>query len=184
MVSKPEYIMALNLKKISVLLFFLVGTTINSQNAPVSIDLEEKVFEELDLITTGKPSVLDPLALNAKIVWSVKKDQLAIILKANLLENWHIYAHTEKESPFIMTELRSTLPEGLSPIGELIKSDPFNFSEGVYVYEEELFYISFFEVNQELLKDTDVIKYGLFYQACDDFQCFPPVAKMLDLELK
>lgn len=132
--------MKIYLLKILVVVFCFSSCTSFAQTEKINSDLEMMVeMEQMDL-ATSKPTALDPLRLNAKVVWSEDKAQLAIVMKANLLQNWQIYAFASDKSAYITTELKLELPEGLSPIGEWQKPKAKYYSDEVTIYKGGNFY--------------------------------------------
>ena len=167
---------------ITVLLCF--SMPVIAQDVAIDQGLEETVFEKYDALEMGSPTRQDPLAMNAAVVWSTKKDQLAVVMKVNLLEKWHIYAYAEENTPFIMSKIICELPKGIMPIGEWVKSESEASTDGLHIYEGELFFIRFYQVKDDSLigKGTE-FKCGLYYQTCDPNQCLPPSTKIKVLRL-
>ncbi|PKQ63904.1 hypothetical protein BZG02_07795 [Labilibaculum filiforme] len=171
-----------NALRLFVLIIYLYGgNNAIAQIDKIDSDLEMMVeMEQMDLVTS-KPTAMDPLSYNAKVVWSENKDQLAIVLKADLLNNWQIYAYASDASAYITTEIRFEAPKGLEPIGDWQKPIAKPYSEGVEIFKGEIFFVRYYKV-VDGVKFVKPIKCGLYYQACDPNQCFPPKTKTVDLQ--
>ena len=161
-----------------------IGWTMTSKISAQSIDasLELMVAVAKQELNTPSTTRFDPLALNARLVWSEKKDQVAIVMKVSMLTDWHVYATVSRKSPFIPTEIKLTLPEeGLTPLGEWEKPYAERYNEQASIYRgDELYFIRYYQANKNL-KLEGKAKCGLYYQACDPNKCFPPKTKMVDL---
>ena len=163
----------------------LIGCSFIGVKAQVideSLQLKASVaFNEIEI---PEPNRFDPLGLNAKIVWSENKEQCAIILKVELLTDWHIYASVTSASPFIPTEIELELPEkGVISISEweLPESEYYNEDCMVFV-GEELHFIKYFKVEKGTVLNGN-IKCGLYYQACDPYKCIQPQTKMVSIKI-
>lgn len=167
--------------KILIVVFCFCSYNSFAQTEKINSNLELMVeMEQMDMITST-PTALDPLRLNAKVVWSEDKAQLAVVIKANLLQNWQIYAFASDKSAYITTELKFESPNGLSPLGEWQKPKAKYYSDDVTIYKGEVIFTRYYKVSKVFNSDKP-IKCGLYYQACDPNQCFPPKTKMLDLK--
>jgi hypothetical protein len=93
-------------------------------------DLRKKVKEAASGLTVPAPDPLSPVSVNATSVWSNDKKQLAVIMKAEVLDNWHIYAYVPSGQPYIETELKLTTPEGLTPLEKWETPIPYPYEEG------------------------------------------------------
>lgn len=156
-----------------------ISSCVSAQEVKVDEKLEEKAFEAYESIHINKPSGTDPLSLGANFVWGKDKETLAIVMKVDLADEWHIYAKQRGTSAFVMTEIKTELPKGMEQIGEWTKPDAHHYSKELDVYEGELLFIGYFKVNSG---QANKGKVGLYYQTCDPNQCFPPKTKMIDLE--
>jgi len=169
------------LLKVSIVISaLLMANKIPAQSIDGSLELKVAVAKQK--LNTSSPTRLDPLALNAKLVWSDNNDQLAIVMKVSLLTDWHVYSSVSRKSPFIATEIKLALPEeGLMPLGEWEKPYAESYNEQASVYRgDELFFVRYYGVARNLRLDGK-LKCGLYYQACDPYKCFPPKTKMVDL---
>ncbi|AUP80514.1 protein-disulfide reductase DsbD family protein [Flavivirga eckloniae] len=158
----------------------LALTNVGAQTIDESLELMVSVAKQ-DL-ETPSPTRFDPLQLNGAIVWSENKKQLAVVMKVELLTDWHIYASVTKKSAFIATKIKTKFPEkGLVPLTDWEKpnEEAYNKSSSVYI-GDQLFFIRYYKVDQTFNASTS-LKCGLYYQACDPFKCMPPKTKMIDL---
>ena len=167
------------------LVFFVGFTTMNVYAQCIDESLELMVYvagEELDV---ELPTQQDPVKLNATVVFSENKEQLAIVMKVNILSNWHIYSDVNSKSPFIPTRIEMEIPnDGLIPLREWEKPLAKKYDDNTQIYEgEDLLFIRYYKVG-ELLKFDTTWKCGLYYQACDPFKCHRPETKMIDLVFK
>ncbi|MCL5247203.1 hypothetical protein M4I21_15380 [Cellulophaga sp. 20_2_10] len=161
-------------------LLLLLTVQLKAQKVDATLELLVSIAEK-DLVTQD-PTVQDPVTVNAKLVWAESKKQLAVVIKASIFTDWHIYSKVTKGSPFIPTTIEVKFPEGaLLPIGEWEKpfDEEFNESSSIYV-GDELFFIRYYNV-KDAVKIQGEFRAGLYYQACDPFQCFPPKTKMISL---
>lgn len=139
----------------------------------------EKAIKEL---TVAEPSYIDPVAIAAKLVKLENKNEFAVIIKANILNSWHIYAFAAKTTPYITTEVILDLPENSTAVGDWKGPAPLMFEEGVFIYEGNIDFVHYVKLNENLSNDA-VISCGLYYQTCDSQKCFPPQKKIIELKL-
>jgi len=152
-----------------------------AQKMTIMPDLLNKVEQASNQAGDNQPHEMDPLALNASIIWSEDKSQLAIVMKVNLLKGWHIYAYVPETQPYIASELKLTLPDGITAISKWKK--PYNspYEKGIFIYEGNFVFVQYCSVAN--YKKGDVISSGLYYQTCDIHKCFPPETKTEQLQL-
>lgn len=164
---------------VSVFGWLLIGKT-HAQTIDESLVLMVAMAKQE--LNTPDPTRFDPVALNARLVWSEDKGQLAIVMKVNLLADWHIYASVSKKSPFIPTQIKLMLPgQGLTPLGEWEKPYEESYDEDANVYVgEELLFVRYYKVDKNV-NFVDNARCGLYYQACDPFKCLPPRTKVVVL---
>ena len=169
-------------KKLALILIALIAVQFGwTQDSKVLPELKAKIASVASELEILEPTKLDPVSLNGTIVWSADKSQLAIIMKANILETWHIYAYVPTTQPFIASELRLEIPEGITKIGEWEKPNFEPYQDGIYIYKGELIFVQYCLVDKEV--GAHPISCGLYYQSCDPFKCFPPNSKTLDLKI-
>ena len=152
-----------------------------SQASEISETFKQKVAESASKLKAFECYDLDPLSLNATIVWSEDKTQLAVIMKVNLLHGWHIYSYVPKTQPYITSEFQLNLPDGISKIENWIKPLDEPYDDGVYIYHGELIFVHYCQVNN--ISDGD-ITCGIYYQTCDLNKCYPPEEKKINLKPK
>ena len=169
-------------KTLIVFLFFISVVNFGwAQKSTVLPGFKQNVEAFANKLEAFECNELDPLSLNASIVWSKDKSQLAIVMKANLLYGWHIYAYVPKTQPYITSELELELPKGITPIGDWIKPLDEAYDGGVYIYHGQLIFIQYCTVNS--YNNGDTITSGLYYQTCDLNKCYPPETKSRVLKL-
>jgi hypothetical protein len=149
-----------------------------SQETPKD-DLRKRAQETAVGLYVPQPDLLSPVSLNAGVVWSGDKKQVAVILKVEVLENWHIYAYVPPDQPYIQSEVRLPPIEGLIPIGEWEMPGPFAYGDGIYIYKGSLHFIRYFSVIKTGAPKTFDV--GLYYQTCDISQCLPPELEEIKL---
>ncbi|MCK0131651.1 protein-disulfide reductase DsbD N-terminal domain-containing protein [Flavobacteriaceae bacterium F08102] len=167
----------------SFLVCFLVFVSSGwAQSIEVSPELKQKIEKAGANLHLDKTHAMDPVAVNATLVWSDDKSQVAVVMKASVEIGWHIYAYVPETAPYITTELKLELPKGVTAIGEwkTPKSKPYD--EGIYVYEDEVVFVQYCTV--DAFANEAKITSGMYYQTCDIHKCFPPVTKSIDLPLK
>ncbi|GAA3617499.1 protein-disulfide reductase DsbD family protein [Flavivirga amylovorans] len=152
-----------------------------SQTAKVLPDLNKKVETASSELSTSPTNPVNPVSINATLVWSDDKSQLAIIQKVNIADEWHIYAYVPENQPYIASKLKLKLPGGIKTIGdwETPYSEP--YGDGIYVYHGTLVFVQYCSVGN--YTKAAEISCGLFYQTCDRYKCFPPKNKTKKLKL-
>ncbi|WP_163410256.1 protein-disulfide reductase DsbD domain-containing protein [Flavobacterium ajazii] len=142
----------------------------------------KKVQKAAASLSVEKPQNSDPVSVNSQLIWNKDKSRLAVIIKANILSGWHIYAYVPADQPYIKTDIVLELPEGITPLEEWTKPSAYPYEDNIFIYEGEIVFTRIFTVNNPE-KDA-VITVGLFYQTCDLRQCLPPRNKTKELKLK
>ena len=105
---------------LTIIVMFLLIQTGWSQKEMVLPGLKQKVESIKTNLKALECNELDPLSLNATIVWSDDKSQLAILMKANLLPGWHIYAYVPAE------QLHNGVEDIRKELNEDLDADPAN----------------------------------------------------------
>jgi len=128
--------------------------------------------------TTGTgPDSADPVAISARL------ENGRLVIDADILKGWHIYAYVGKDDPFVQTETLLELPEGVVSDKQWQSSAglPFPGNDGIFVYEGKVR----FEVAVDCSKAQPgaTIRCGLYYQVCDNTKCFPPKRKTVDIKI-
>jgi hypothetical protein len=129
-----------------------------------------------------QPTADDPVVLTATLLPGEKEHTATVVINANILRGWHIYAYVSGDNPFIQTETLLELPEGATTATEWETSagipDPAH--EGIITYEGQTTFK--IQVDCTKVKPGALIKCGLYYQVCDLTKCFPPRKKMITLK--
>jgi hypothetical protein len=130
-----------------------------------------------------EPTLSDPVAVSAQLVYGPDKTTAELVINASILKGWHIYAYLPKDSPFIQSETLMELPEGIIAKNEWETSaaTPFPGSDGVFVFEgHTTFKIT---LNIAGAKPGAVVRCGLFYQTCDENKCLQPTKKLVEVSI-
>lgn len=167
--------------RLIIVTFFLIMGNGWAQKTAILPDLIKKVEQASIQFSEAIPNHMDPLALQADLVWSDNKSQLAVIMKATLLDGWHIYAYVPETQPYIASDLRLTLPNGVTKIKDWESPNSTPYEEGIYIYEGTIVFVQYCSLND--FKKGDVISSGIYYQTCDLRKCFPPETKTINLVL-
>lgn len=175
-----EIVKMKSIRKFAFFLFLLIMAKTYGQK-PLDPSFVKKVEKTAATFKVTDPIASDPVSVDAKLVLNSKKTQFALIVKAKLLDGWHIYAYVPSTQPYIQYKMELELPENITPLGDWIKPSSYPYEDNIFVYKEEIFFIRYFSV-ENLKKDT-VVKTGLFYQTCDIKQCLPPNSKTKELNL-
>ena len=148
------------------------------QNKSASVNIVEKTSA-----TTAGPTIEDPVAVSAKLVYGKNKNTATLYIDAAILKGWHTYALLPEDSPFIPLKVLLELPEGISMKGDWQSSPsvPFPGYEGVFIFENKATFS--IEVSLVNVKPGSAISCGLSYQTCDENKCFPPNKKMVDIKI-
>lgn len=164
-------------------IFFFILLTIQHGFAQekVNDDLRKKAREVAKELTVSIPDMQSPVSLNASIVWSEDKKQLAVIMKVEVLDNWHLYAFVPQDQPYIQTELRLTPPDGLKPLEVWETPALYPYQDGIFIYKGSLLFIRYFSVAKHAEHKT--VEVGLYYQTCNISECLPPELEMIKLSL-
>src|SRR5690606_6658609 len=121
---------------INIMAFLLLASTAGAQES-----LDKLISEKLAAIECEKPTEADPLSLNAGVVSS--GDSVAVIIKADIAEGWHIYQLVPEHLPYVATEYVLRLPENISADGKWSTSDPrpSNTDRGVLIHEGGVWFV-------------------------------------------
>ena len=101
-----------------------------------------------------------------------------IVVKIKIHPGYHIYARVAKSDPFIATEVKIDLPEGIEPVGELQRPAGRVYNQaGTMVYEKEAVF------RQEITGEAEAdLVCHVCYQCCDDTICMTPTEKKIVLK--
>ncbi|HEY4285870.1 MAG TPA: redoxin domain-containing protein [Puia sp.] len=125
----------------------------------------------------GAPTPADPVVIAGRL------ENGRVIIDADILKGWHIYAYVSKDNPFVQTEMLLDLPEGAVSDKEWQSSAglPFPGNDGIFVYEGKVRFS--LAVDCSRAKPGATIRCGLYYQVCDNTKCFPPKRKTVDIKI-
>lgn len=165
----------------AVFICMLIGIQNASAQEKVKEEFRKMVREAANELYVSKPDELSPVNVNARAVWSSDKKQLAVIIKTEVFDNWHMYAYVPPDQPYIVSELRIAETQGLIPVTEWEKPASYPYAEGVLVYKGSLLFIRYFTVTKDFVNKT--LEAGLYYQTCDIKQCLPPELTMIKMTL-
>lgn len=143
--------------------------------------LDQKVARAIATMECAAPTERDPLTLNAMVVSD--GDSLAVIIKANMAPDWHIYQHVPPNAPYVQLENILSLPKGLSAVGKWRSSDPVPYVSDptVLIHEGEAWFVQKIVGKKE---QGSSIKAGLYYQICDHRQCLPPEEITVEIKIE
>ncbi len=130
--------------------------------------------------STG-PTAGDPVSITGKLIYGTNKKSAEIVIEADILDGWHIYAYLPQGSPYILAEPLLELPEGAKSDTKGWESSaglPYPGFDNIFIYQD----IVTFKINITDLKPGAVIKCGLYYQTCNDKKCLQPQKKMIELK--
>ena len=147
----------------------------------VKDDLRKKAREAAKGLTVLVPHSHSPVSVNAKSVWSEDKKQLAVILKVEVLDEWHIYAYVPPDQPYIQSELRLLPPEQLVALDKWETPIPYPYADGIFIYKGSLVFIRYFSVTKPVENLT--VEVGLYFQTCNFSECLPPELEMIKISL-
>ncbi|MGV3528080.1 MAG: hypothetical protein ACO1OO_04225 [Flavisolibacter sp.] len=159
----------------------LVGIPRGFSQDKIKGELRQKAEETGAVLSVPTPDYRSPVSLNATTVWSRDKKQLAVILKAAMLEGWHIYAHVPDDQPYIQSELRLRVPDSLTPLEKWELPVPYPYADGIFVYKGSSVFIRYFSVKDPL--QAQFLEVGLYYQTCNLSECLPPEEEILQVPL-
>jgi hypothetical protein len=133
--------------------------------------------------TAPVPTSADPVVIAARLEDSPDKSKRQLVVDADILKGWHIYAYVSKENPFIQTEMLLDLPEGATSDKDWQSTAglPFPGNDGIFVYEGKVRFTVNVDCTQ--VRPGATIKCGLYYQVCDNTKCFPPKKKFVEIKI-
>ncbi|HTI12680.1 MAG TPA: redoxin domain-containing protein [Puia sp.] len=129
------------------------------------------------------PTSSDPVVIAAHLENGPDKNNKQLVIEADILKGWHIYAYVSKENPFIQTEMLLDLPEGATSDKDWQSTAglPFPGNDGIFVYEGKVRFMVNVDCSQ--VKAGATIRCGLYYQVCDNTKCFPPRKKVVEIKI-
>ena len=149
---------------------FMVNSAVSPASASAAAD-------------AAAPNANDPVTVSAHWDGAVEHGKRKLVVDANILKGWHIYAYVSKENPFIQTEMLLELPDGAAIAKDWESSAglPYQGNEGVYVYEGKAHFAV--EVDCTKARPGSTVKCGMYYQVCDNTKCFPPKKKWIEIKI-
>jgi len=144
---------------------------------PKSLDTSASVEPEKSI----GPTASDPVSITGKLIYGTNKKNAEIVIEADILDGWHIYAYLPQGSPYILAEPLLELPEGAKSDTKGWESSaglPYPGFDNIFIYGD----IVTFKINITDVKPGAVIKCGLYYQTCNDKKCLQPQKKMIELK--
>lgn len=136
----------------------------------------KRMEEEQTETAEEQTSDANPVAVTASVRVADGKRELVVRFKIH--PGYHIYADVAPSDPYIPTEIKLELPEGVSA-GSWKASQPGKFGEtGTTIYESSSEYTCPLEGN-----GRGKLKCTVSYQCCDTHVCMPPVNKELEENL-
>jgi hypothetical protein len=160
-------------------LLFVIQSSFSQEKA--KDELRKKAREVAAGFSMPAPDLQSPVLVNAKAVWSEDKKQLAVIMKVEVLDNWHIYAYVPPDQPYIESELRLSSLQGLTPLEQWETPIPYPYADGIFIYKGSLLFIRYFSVSTPVENKT--VEVGLYYQTCNISECLPPELEMIKLSM-
>jgi len=129
------------------------------------------------------PSHMDPVSVGAKIIEG-KNGIKTVLLKANIMKGYHIYAFVPNGEAYINSEFGIEVSEGIKLVGDWKKSAPHAYpgKPSILIYKNENEYTHQLNFVGDIEKGITV-KCWLYYQCCDANICFPPNKKEIELKL-
>ncbi len=168
------------LKRQILILFLLAGFQVYSQKH-ISEKFSKTVDKAVKALNVKSPPVSDPVSVNTTLVYNDDKSQLAVIVKAKILQGWHIYAYVPKTEPYIQYKMILDAPKTLTALTEWSKPGSYPYEDNVFVYKGEVVFTRYYSVKG--VTPGSKISAGLAYQTCDIRQCLPPNTKVKELKL-
>lgn len=103
-----------------------------------------------------------------------------LVIRVKIHPGYHIYAKVSDKDPFINTEFKLELPNGLSKDGDMkLPAAKLLDKGGTTVYEGECIF------RQRLIGNgVGKMRCTVSYQCCDNTICMPPTEKVMEFEVK
>ncbi|MGJ8734039.1 MAG: protein-disulfide reductase DsbD domain-containing protein [Cellulophaga sp.] len=162
-------------KKIKIAVFlclFFIALQLQAQKNKVIIALEE-------------PTMLDPVSVGAALLDTNDSMIKTVVIRAQILDGFHIYAYVPPKDPYINSEIGIELPEGVLNAGDMKKPSPEAYpgKKDLFVYVGEVDFKQNIALSKEDIKGSTVTCW-IYYQSCDVNMCLPPKRKEVLLTLK
>jgi hypothetical protein len=155
------------------------SATTTTPPIPASSATFDQAVEETAMV----PASGDPVVIAARLETGPDKNKRQLVIDADILKGWHIYAYVSKEDPFIQTEMLLDLPDGAISDKDWQSTAglPFPGNAGIFVYEGKVRFTVNVDCTQ--VRPGATIKCGLYYQVCDNTKCFPPKKKFVEIKI-
>jgi hypothetical protein len=138
----------------------------------------EKSINELSVETPGDQY---PVSVSPSLLKDSSSDFMAVIIKINIADGWHIYSIVPPIHHYVNTDFLLELPEGVEKVGDWIKPVSNESQEkGVYIYEKEAVFIHYIKIAANLERES-YIETGLDFQCCNYSICKPPGTRLFKL---
>lgn len=136
-------------------------------------------------VESAEPTAADPVSISARFIPGKGNKQDSLLIEARILKGWHIYAYVGKDNPFIPSEVKLDLPEGitadLQTPWETTAAIPYPGNPDIFIFEGTAQFR--LAIDYSKAKAGAKIKCGLYYQACDATKCFPPKEKLIEISI-
>lgn len=138
-------------------------------------------------IEVDEPDFDDPVKLNCELV-PVESDsgnQFQVVLKAKILDGWHIYSTVPAGEPYTVTSLQIETSDGVEKAGDLRKPEalPSIGNPAIKVWEGEISFSQGIRLTDKSA-DKPTVRLVIRYQACDENMCQIPKKKTFELDVK
>ncbi|SFW27469.1 Disulphide bond corrector protein DsbC [Cellulophaga fucicola] len=136
------------------------------------------------VIPLEEPTMLDPVSVGAMLLDTDDSLVKTVVLRAQILEGFHIYAYVSPKDPYINSKIGIELPEGVVNVGEMKKPSPEAYpgKKDLFVYVGEVDFKQNIALSREDIKGSTVTCW-IYYQSCDVNMCLPPIKKEIILTL-
>jgi hypothetical protein len=126
----------------------------------------------------------EKLQVVGKLIFKSGKNYM-LELNLSIKDGWHIYADMPDDGMFIKTEISIATPKGIQKLNSLIKPQTYKYKEleGVTLYKGESTFKQELIIDETIFNGGDIIC-SVYYQACNDYMCEPPVEKQIKLRVK
>ena len=178
---KQGILQHISIKLLHVLFCLLFAIQPGLAQEKATDDLRKKAQKAATGLHVPAPDLRSPVSMNARTIWSDDKKQLAVIMKVEVLYNWHIYAYVPAGEPYIVSEPRLSAPAGLTPLEKWETPIPYPYADGIFIYKGSLLFIRYFSVKKAV--ENKIVEVGLYYQTCNMSECLPPELEMIKLTM-
>lgn len=150
----------------------------------VTINIHLNAQENKVVIPIEEPTELDPVSVGAALV-SSSKNVKKVIIKARILEGYHIYAYVPPSDPYIKSKVGIDVPNGAKLVDDMETPIPnvYPGKSNLLIYKNEIEFKQNITVNNSI-EDNATITCWLYYQCCNANLCLPPIKKEIVLKLK